>query len=232
VYWTELFYDKIMRANLDGTNAEDIVIGIDAAHSIVVDTLADKIYWPEAVSGKIQRANLDGSAVEDVIVGLDDPVTLALDLPNGKMYWTNSGGQQSNHIARANLNGSGIETIISDVGAPWGIAIAPDPAPVPGDYNRNGTVDAADYLVWRDKVFRPGILPNQIGGGNPFFIDLEDYRYWAANFGRTAASDAFVETLVPEPSSMLILVIGAIAAAAHWQNAQRSASDCGNNLRK
>jgi DNA-binding beta-propeller fold protein YncE len=208
IYWTETFHDKIMRANLDGSEVQDIVIGIDAAHSIAVDMLGEKIYWPEAATGKIQRANLDGSAVEDVIVGLDDPVTMALDISGGKMYWTNSGGQQPNHIARANLDGTNIETIISGVGGPWGIAIAPDPVALPGDYNRNGTVDAADYVVWRNTRGQSRSLPNE-SGLNIHSVDIEDYWFWQANFGRTIpTSDALSDRAVPEPSLTASIMIG------------------------
>jgi hypothetical protein len=45
---------------------------------------------------------------------------------------------------------------------------------VPGDYNQNGTVDAADYVVWRKGL---GTIYTQNG-----------YNTWRANFGRTAGS--------------------------------------------
>ena len=77
MYWTNTSFwpgpwpghDKIQRANLDGTNVEDLVTtGLTTAHGIALDVSADKMYWANA--GKIQRANLDGSNVEDVITNV------------------------------------------------------------------------------------------------------------------------------------------------------------------
>ena len=78
IYWTNTSFwpwggpgvDKIRRANLDGTNVEDLVTtGFAAvAHGIVLDVSAGKMYWTDG--GKIRRANLDGSNVEDAITGI------------------------------------------------------------------------------------------------------------------------------------------------------------------
>jgi hypothetical protein len=57
-----------------------------------------------------------------------------------------------------------------------------------GDYNNNGVVDAADYVVWRNEIGTPAA-----------------YETWRANFGRTAASGSMVAgTSVPEPASVLL----------------------------
>jgi hypothetical protein len=82
-------------------------------------------------------------------------------------------------------------------------------AGVAGDYNGNGTVDAADYVLWRNNR-GPGSLPNE-GGISPGVVDDADYNFWRSRFGRTAGSGSEVgESAVPEPSSVLL---GLIAAA-------------------
>ena len=48
-----------------------------------------------------------------------------------------------------------------------------------GDYNNNGTVDAADYVLWRNG----GPLMND---STPAGVGPEDYGVWRANFGKTA----------------------------------------------
>jgi hypothetical protein len=53
--------------------------------------------------------------------------------------------------------------------------------PLSGDYNNNGTVDLADYVLWRNG----GPLQNE--GATPGAVTAEDYGVWRANFGRTAA---------------------------------------------
>jgi hypothetical protein len=61
---------------------------------------------------------------------------------------------------------------------------------IPGDYNNNGIVDAADYVVWRN------------GLGTTF--TQNDYNVWRTNFGRTAGagSGATAIAVVPEPATL------------------------------
>lgn len=71
--------------------------------------------------------------------------------------------------------------------------------PLIGDYNGNGVVDAADYVVWRKGV---GTTYTQ-----------NDYNVWRSNFGRPAGSGAGVCTnaSVPEPTTLVLLIVGLIA---------------------
>ena len=59
--------------------------------------------------------------------------------------------------------------------------------PLPGDYNFNGVVDAADYSVWRDTVGSTNDLRADGSGaaaGVPDgVVDELDYDFWKANFG-------------------------------------------------
>ena len=77
---------------------------------------------------------------------------------------------------------------------------------LPGDYNADGTVNAADYTVWRDNLGgAAGSLQNDIDGG---IIGVAQYMTWKTQFGQTVSSGA---TAVPEPSSALIVIVsGAI----------------------
>jgi hypothetical protein len=62
-----------------------------------------------------------------------------------------------------------------------------------GDYNGDGKVDAADYVVWRKD-------PASFGG------DPAGYNTWVANFGNMAGSGSGALAAVPEPSSVVLLV--------------------------
>ncbi|QDT68837.1 hypothetical protein MalM25_17620 [Planctomycetes bacterium MalM25] len=66
-----------------------------------------------------------------------------------------------------------------------------------GDYDNNGVVDAADYTIWRD-----GNSPDSSQAG---------YDAWANNYGATSSS---VAVAVPEPTSIVALLCGLIAAPA------------------
>jgi hypothetical protein len=83
------------------------------------------------------------------------------------------------------------------------------PMGVPGDYNQNGIVDAADYVVWRKNV-GPGSLQNE-GGISPGFVDGADYNFWRSRFGATSGAGAALDgAAVPEPTSLLLLAVGLI----------------------
>ena len=80
MYWTTLDLGKIWRANLDGSEVEDLVEGLYAPYDIALDVAVGKMYWVERASGKMQRANLDGSGVEDLVEGLGAVRDIALGL--------------------------------------------------------------------------------------------------------------------------------------------------------
>jgi GH35 family endo-1,4-beta-xylanase len=80
----------------------------------------------------------------------------------------------------------------------------------PGDYNGDGTVDAADYTMWRKTIGSADDLRAD-GNGN-LVIDSGDYDIWRAAFGRMYdfgldAADIAAAT-VPEPASLLLLLFG------------------------
>jgi hypothetical protein len=87
------------------------------------------------------------------------------------------------------------------------MAILAAPA-VPGDYNANGAVDAADYVVWRKRLGTSFQLSNEVAGVTPGMVTQEDYAQWRARFGRTSGSGAgtSIGVLVPEPSTFAYVV--------------------------
>jgi PEP-CTERM motif len=81
--------------------------------------------------------------------------------------------------------------------------------PLPGDYNHNGVVDAADYPVWRNTLGQTGAGLAADGNGNNQ-IDNGDYNIWRAHFGQTLGSGQSTDAnmSVPEPATLLLLVAG------------------------
>src|SRR5262245_36615705 len=77
---------------------------------------------------------------------------------------------------------------------------------LPGDYNRNDVVDAADYIAWRERVGSTNALPNDPIGG---IIGASQYTQWRSNFGKTAGSGsrAIANAAVPEPATLLQIVL-------------------------
>lgn len=88
-------------------------------------------------------------------------------------------------------------------------------APVAGDYNGNGIVDAADYTTWRDTLGSTTDLrangDNTAGSAGK--IDAADYVYWKARFGNTSGSGSggIGGSPVPEPATWLLAsLVGAV----------------------
>ena len=83
-------------------------------------------------------------------------------------------------------------------------------ASLEGDYNSNGTVDAADYVVWRDRLDQNVTIPND---STPGSVTQADYSVWRSHFGQQPGLGA-IAVSIPEPSSMLsLLAVTAISAA-------------------
>jgi hypothetical protein len=86
---------------------------------------------------------------------------------------------------------------------------------LPGDFNNDGGVDAADYAVWRNNLGSSSTLPNDT---SPGMVTEHDYETWRASFGNSSSGAAgFAETSVPEPSSFLLLIgMAACSAICRW----------------
>jgi hypothetical protein len=90
----------------------------------------------------------------------------------------------------------------------------------PGDYNQNGEVDAADYVMWRTKFTPPlgpdGDLPNE-SGQSTGFISTEDYQFWRSQFGHSGLPQgaALGSSSIPEPDTVLLALWWVISRAVH-----------------
>jgi hypothetical protein len=85
------------------------------------------------------------------------------------------------------------------------------PPLVPGDYNADGIVNAADFTVWRDHVGQTFALPNRSPDNNGP-ISTADYMFWKSHFGEHTGSAAGTAATVPEPSALALLAIGCVAS--------------------
>ena len=82
---------------------------------------------------------------------------------------------------------------------------------LPGDFNGNQVVDAADYTIWRDNLGSPeGSLLG--GNGTGGTIDQADYNLWKANFGNVPAASLAASSAVPEPGAIVLVLLGSMAA--------------------
>lgn len=139
---------------------------------------------------------------------IDDPGFGGFDVDNGLGVW--------NEILAENgsidsIDSLGFTLFATDpfIGAGGGgytisnFELVYDDGILSGDFNDDGTVDAADYTVWRDNLGGDALTLNGKGDGDGN-VDSLDYDIWVANYG-TGSSSA-TSAAVPEPSSLLIMV--------------------------
>jgi fibronectin-binding autotransporter adhesin len=81
-------------------------------------------------------------------------------------------------------------------------------AGVLGDYNKNGIIDASDYILWRKTISQSG---NALAadGNNNGIIDPADFTVWRNSYGAQAGSGAGtnVSASIPEPTSLLLFLV-------------------------
>jgi Tol biopolymer transport system component len=87
-------------------------------------------------------------------------------------------------------------------------------ASVPGDYNHDGIVDAADYIIWRSTLGSTTDMraDGDGTGASAGKIDQADYTFWKSHFGQSGAGAGAAAT-VPEPASWLLLSMALVLTA-------------------
>jgi hypothetical protein len=113
---------------------------------------------------------------------------------SGRFDNTNSQGR----AYTADGNGSFLITV-----TPTHVALSQFTPILAGDFNDDGIVDAADYIVWRRNMNTTNLLPNDPKGG---LVGEAQYELWRANFGLSSSALAFATGAgVPEPSAWILL---------------------------
>lgn len=111
IYWSELGGRRIMRANLDGSNAEVVSANVGTPGGLKLDVNAGKIYFVERVFGAMARMNLDGSNQETLLQTNSGSVAdFKIDLVAQQFYWTDF---SSDRVLRANFDGSNVATVLT-----------------------------------------------------------------------------------------------------------------------
>jgi len=84
------------------------------------------------------------------------------------------------------------------------------PPVLPGDYNSDGIIDAADFTVWKDNLGLPSSALNGNGSGAATVVQA-DYLLWKTNFGQFAATGSEGTAAVPEPATLLLAFLAMAA---------------------
>ncbi|MGE3640198.1 MAG: PEP-CTERM sorting domain-containing protein [Pirellulales bacterium] len=82
------------------------------------------------------------------------------------------------------------------------------PMGLPGDFNGDHKVDAADYTVWRDHLGAATESSLNGNGDGSNGVDAGDYNLWKTNFGDTSGAGALAAAAVPEPGTVMLCLAG------------------------
>jgi len=116
-------------------------------------------------------------------------------------------------------------TIDSNQGVPYGTILTNTlgaPNFLSGDYDKNGIVDARDYLVWRNTLGQTGtdVADVPADGNHNYLVDSTDHTVWKARFGQplsfgspgAGASTGISPSTVPEPVGWLLATAASLGA--------------------
>ena len=191
-------YDDLNKTNGD--------FGVDAGGSTIAptDTSDGSTFSLEVLSPTTGRFTFDGKSLEITFGHIDAAEGPIAAGPPASVVFT--------------LFDNNAEA--DDMGDPTGehafyfdnLKIERPSAGVLGDYNGNGTVDAADYVLWRDTLNQTG--PDLPADGNDNnMVDAGDYDVWRMHFGQSTGGGSLVDGAVPEPTALTLLLLGFLAVS-------------------
>ena len=213
IYWRDSGTSKIQRANLDGSNIEDLVSikgssSFYGPHGFALDMNEGKIYWTTndltRDKDQIRRANLDGSNIETIFITESNIYDFALDINEGKLYWTDDSIEvgRGDQIRRANLDVSNIETLVTTESNIYGFALdinegklywtKEDPSTLEGEIRR-ANLDGSNIETLVTTEARKRTYNFTVAGGKLYWT--ESY-FSSNNIQRANLDGSNIETLV------------------------------------
>jgi hypothetical protein len=155
-------------------------------------------------------ADLDGAVVDLALMGGFTPsVGATFDLLKASSFGSTGVGTTENvgtgmgfTLAAEDTGVFSVAVVTSGVSKILRATYLGGATGVAGDYNGNGVVDMADYVLWRNG----GPLQNDPTPG----VQAADYTFWRSRFGATSGSGSALGSgsAVPEPAAGLMLVLG------------------------
>ena len=216
--------------------------GADAAIAIRQDTTLDPSigtaeFWS---GGSMPEVTLDGfynnphDTTHSATITVDAPSgygagaqgTISLSIDGGPAFGNSFtfDGVSSGYISLfSNIAGSPTDIKFAQLEnlVITGLGTITNPG-LPGDFNDDGIVDAADYAVWRDNLGGDSSSLNGNGAGGAT-VTSADYDLWRLSFGDgSSAALGTVATAVPEPAAIVLLgslfVAGVVARFSRFQS--------------
>lgn len=207
-----LVFNAVTSANLDADPEPEIVLaGSDVIRVLNPEGDAGN---PQAFGPPLWQSGPTMQNFIDVVVAdvLDDDGVdeIIAGTESGLIFVYAGTGNSSSPYDLASVFNTGNPLVgLAAIGAAGPVVTG-----LPGDFNEDGTVDAADFTVWSDNrgsTFDLGGNGDETGG-SAGIVDGADYALWAGAFGDSEAGSA-AGAAVPEPGSMILLLAGLFIAA-------------------
>ncbi|MGI9455437.1 MAG: LamG-like jellyroll fold domain-containing protein, partial [Aeoliella sp.] len=171
-----------------------------------IELLSESGSLVDASWSSLDSQGTDGGAWQE-----NNPSASALTETNFGGATTLADGSQFN-LGQA-FNTSGTQDIVARFGTDLGLLNVTEIEEVeglPGDYNGNNVVDAADYTIWRNTLGSTTDL--RADGDENGTVEAADYTLWKNNFGNTSGS-LTASAAVPEPATAILALIGLLGLA-------------------
>jgi hypothetical protein len=181
----------------------DVGFGPDAALVIELGGTAPGQYDQINVDGEL---TLGGTLEISLINGFTPSAGQSFDILN----WGSLAGAFSSFILPS-LEGLAWDTSQLSTGM---LTVVPG---LDGDFNDDGAVDAADYVVWRKLN---GTSTPMANDPNPLPIDGDQYITWLGNFGESggAGSGSASEASVPETAGWALIIVASFGVCmVRWR---------------
>ena len=229
LYFVDVNRGVIQRANLDGSDIEtiNVRVPVDDPAGLAIDPVKNDLYWSDFVFDRIYKTNLDTSTTTVLISsGLTNPFGLALDLEGGKLYWADTGlTGRTGKIQRSNLDGTNVVDLVTGLSNPRDVAIDlvgrhiywPD-LNESALYRAN--LDGTGIGAWLTRVYESHAVAIEPASRRLYWTTRGD-GISSVKLDGSGLSVGIVSPLgqygiaihVPEPSSLVLLSLGALAVA-------------------
>jgi 6-phosphogluconolactonase (cycloisomerase 2 family) len=195
--------------DIDGDNDTDLIVGTSLSNDILIVRNVGGTFAFAESTGLASFAGFAAPGVKSVIVqdinddGRLDVAAARGDFHNGSFAFLANEPFGGSH--RIVLDGAN-EKINQDFG------VHVDAPPLPGDFDGDRSVDAADHTVWRTTFSATGSGLAADANRNGF-VDAADYVIWRKNLGATSAggsvttsgrSAAAAETATPASTDVIL----------------------------
>ena len=138
-----------------------------------------------------------GQSVAEALHGSGIPFALAAEVQGEAIAWAADGASFYTVSERDGLPSVPIFSYAFS---------APASIELPGDYNNDHVVDAADYTVWRNQLGSEIALPNETE--TPGNVTVEDFNVWRSHFGDSQATAVGTAARsIPEPGTWLLTLL-------------------------